>query len=339
MSMPGSRLFIGVDAGGTRTRAVCVSEEGVILGAGVAGPANHASGELAAARASIGEAIARAAASYVEGGVVPVAATFIGSAGLEHVGDEAEGRRLLDDRIASREVFLDTDAYVAWAGAFRCRPGIVIIAGTGSMCLGIDAGGMRAKVGGWGWRVGDEGSAYGIAVDAVRAALQTVDGRLDAWRLWEAVEGFVDGASSDGAVGALAVRSWLYDPRRSPADIAAFAPFVERAATSGCTVAAAILRRAGTELAKMAAAVAATLAPSPPLPIATLGGVMEGNAFVRSAFEEAIADVPGIAGIVVPAYEPHIGAALLAMRAHRGAVGAEVFARLDAWNERLVRGR
>lgn len=324
-------LFVGVDAGGTRTRAVCISENGAILGTGQAGPANHTSGGWSQARRSISDAIA-CAASFRDGDTpVIVTATFIGSAGLEHAGDEAEGRRLLDERIRSRLVRLDSDAYAAWAGAFRCRPGIVVIAGTGSMCLGIDADGKRVKVGGWGWRVGDEGSAYGIAVDAIRAALQTVDGRRDADALWYALRSFVLGtteAGDDPETEVMAVRTWLYDPARYAAEIAAFAPRVDDAAATGCATATAILEHAGTELAAMVGSVSRQLRHATNLPVAVMGGVLRRSPVVAAAFRGALG-CEGMGASFDPAYEPEVGAALLAMQAARRPPGPDVLARLD----------
>jgi glucosamine kinase len=323
-------VFVGVDAGGTRTRAVCISGSGELLGQGQAGPANHTSGGWSQARSSISDAIACATSFLDADAPVVVNTTFIGSAGLEQTGDEVEGRRLLDDRIRSRLVCLDSDAYAAWAGAFRCRPGIVVIAGTGSMCLGIDAEGQRVKVGGWGWRVGDEGSAYGIAIDAIRAALQTVDGRNDADALWNALRSFVLGvpeAGDGGEAEVMAVRAWLYDPARFAAEIAAFAPRVDDAAAAGCVAAKAILERAGTELAVMVRSVARQLGHPTRLPVALMGGVLRRSPGVAAAFHDAL----GLddATVLEPAYEPEVGAALLAMHAARRPPDADVLARLD----------
>jgi N-acetylglucosamine kinase-like BadF-type ATPase len=332
MTARAADVFLGVDAGGTQTRAVAVSGAGEILGSGVAGPANHASGTLEQASASIAEAVALATLFHRGRTPLDVGGTFIGSAGLEDTGGEGEGRRLLGDRVASRQVHLDSDAYVAWAGAFLCRPGIVAIAGTGSMCLGVDAAGRRVKAGGWGWRVGDEGSAYAIAVEAMRAALQFVDGRGDAGMLWQELARFTGRARGQAPTemrGPVAVRTWLYQPDRQASDIAAFARQVERAAMAGCHTSLAILGRAGAQLAAMAGAVGGALAVAPALPVAAMGGVLEGSAVVRSAFAQALQGCTGVGAVVAPAYRPAIGAALLALRAAGRPLHADLLARLD----------
>ena len=329
------RMVVGVDAGGTKTRAICLSVDGRVRGSGVAGPANHVTGPLGQARRSIGEAIACATAFAGLGRPLPVAAVCIGSAGLEHAGEEREGRSLLDDHLVQAgRVVLDSDAYVAWAGAFQCRPGVVVIAGTGSMSLGVDAAGRRVKVGGWGWRVGDEGSAYAIAVEAIRAALRTLDGRCDAVLLWEELERFAQQALVDSAGvpldgDPLAVRAWLYGTERVPAEIAAFAPAVERAALAGCSVARDVLERAGHELAAAALAVRAQLPDSVPLPVALVGSVLEHNAVVGEALAGALQGAPGITAAQAAVYPPCVGAALLALEASGTAPDRAVFRALD----------
>jgi len=328
-------MVVGVDAGGTRTRAICISVDGRVWGSGVAGPANHVTGPLSQARRSIGEAIACATAFAGAGRPLPVIAVCIGSAGLEHAGEEREGRSLLDDQLVrAGRVVLDSDAYVAWAGAFRSRPGVVVIAGTGSMSLGVDANGRRVKVGGWGWRVGDEGSAYAIAVDAIRAALRTLDGRCDAVLLWEELERFAEQALTDSAgapldADPLAVRAWLYGTDRAPADIAAFAPAVERAAAAGCRVARGVLERAGHELAAAALAVRVQLPDPVPLPVALVGSVLEHNAVVGEAFARALQGAPGITAAQPAAYPPCVGAALLALEASGRTPNPALFRALD----------
>lgn len=329
------QLFIGVDAGGTRTRAICVSGSGEVLGSGLAGPANHATAGLASARACITEAVHQATAFHRSDRPLSVSAVFIGSAGLEHAGSEAEGRRLVEGAVDARHVQLDTDAYVAWAGAFRCQPGIVVIAGTGSICLGVDQAGNRSKVGGWGWRVGDEGSAYALAVDAMRVAVATSEGRAEAPLLWRALGQFLDlgqpGGADDEPLDGLAVRAWLYAPERRPADIAAFAPWIARAANEGCSTSKSILKAGGAELAGLVAAVARSLPGGRHLPVAAAGGVLANLTPVRSAFRAAIATHTELGSYVEPAYAPQLGAALLAMLAAGQQLEPAMFRRLDAY--------
>lgn len=334
MARRSRRLFLGIDAGGTRTRAICISHQGDILGIGNAGPINHTS--TARARRVIREVIDQATSFRGADSPPEVSVTYIGSATLEEPGCEADGRALLPDSLVSGEVYLDTDAYIAWAGAFCLQPGIVLTAGTGSMCLGIDGAGLRAKAGGWGWRVGDEGSAYHIAIEAIRLALKTVEGRETAHLLWEALQGYVLPLAADQKHMQQAplsvIRDWLYHPRRHPSDFAAFAPYVEYCAQHGCHYSGSILEKAARDLFGMVEHVADQLAPQLPLPVAVAGGVITNNSIVFAAFRTCLErlhrqNAPSLQEI---RFTPEVGAALLAMKMKGVAVTSRIEGRLSA---------
>src|SRR5690625_7776141 len=87
---------------------------------------------------------------------------------------------MVGSSVAADRFVLDSDVYAAHVGAFSGGPGLLISAGTGSMVLGVDSAGNRVRAGGWGYLYGDEGSATWIAREAIRAALQTTDGRASA---------------------------------------------------------------------------------------------------------------------------------------------------------------
>lgn len=265
-------LILGVDAGGTRTRAVLASLTGNVLGIGQGGPANSRTGSFEPAAAAVRAAVRQALDGHRG---ERVRAVCIGSAGLEHPGSEAEGRRLLGDAVDPDLVLLDTDAYIAWASAHAAGAGIVVIAGTGSICLGVDAEGRRVRVGGWGPRFGDEGSAYAIARSGIRRALEVLDGRSDDGAFLEALRSFAatsaleplrtpvrgdrgrnrraapGGAPGDANEEARALTDWLYHPQRSAGDLARFAPLVDELAAEGNTRAQAILASAGRDLAAL----------------------------------------------------------------------------------------
>ncbi len=128
----------------------------------------------------------------------------------------------------------------------------------------------------------------------------------------------------------MAVRSWLYHPKRSPTEIAAFAPLVERAALDGCPTSRAILGNAGTELAAMINSVAGQLSHALPLPVAIVGSVVRQNRLIRSAFKTSLEKACGISGIQEPNYSPELGAALLAIQASRFPLSPRLFQRLNA---------
>lgn len=311
-------IFIGIDAGGTQTRSVCMRGTGELLGFGVSGSLNHRS--RAKARAIIDDAIGQAITFHKSYLPLPVAATFIGSAAVEAPASESDARALLPKMIDSQTVFLDTDTYIAWAGAFFCQPGIVLVAGTGSMCLGIDAEGKRLKIGGWGWRVSDEGSAYAIAIEAMRAALRTMEGRAEAHQLWQALLDFIAVSSKQKRLkdNSLlhAVKTWIYHSRRHPADFAAFASSVGRCAENGCLTSQGILQQAGKDLAAMVEHIAYRFSSNLVPAVATAGSVIRKNPFVYNAFKNQLFQHPKkLFDIQDALFSPEVGAALLAIKA------------------------
>src|SRR6185312_14507861 len=155
-------VAVGVDAGGSGSRAVVV-RDGVVVARRDLGPINvllHA------------DAVDRLAGAVTDAGAV---AAGFGLAGLR----SAEQARALTAELGRRTgatVAVGDDTDAALAGAFAGRPGIVVIAGTGSGAAGRDAAGRTVRVGGHGFLLGDEGGGYWIGREAVRAALQAADG-------------------------------------------------------------------------------------------------------------------------------------------------------------------
>lgn len=317
------RAYLGVDAGGSHTRALLVSEDGEVMGAGRSGPANFRTGAVVHARVAVRDAVRQAIdqASSRAGPrqVIEVAAAFLGSAGLEDTGDEKLAWDLLGGAVAPRRLGLDSDVYTAWAGAFAGEPGVVLSAGTGSICLGVTESGRRIRVGGWGPAFGDEGSAYAIARQGIEAALAMADGRGAATQLLDELLRFTDIAEEWGSGGleryGTELTNWLYSPGRYQPDIAGFAPLVENAALRGDPVALKILDRAGIDLAVMAATVVRQFeADGPPVRLATNGSVLRGDGPVRVRFLAALEAEKISAAIAIPRFPPEAGAALLAMQ-------------------------
>ena len=316
--MANRTLFLGIDAGGTHTRAVIVSASGEVLGRGRAGPANLLTGRPADPAASIQEAVAAAAATLATAPPLHLAAACLGLAGLEPPGTEGQGRRLLGEAVAPAKIVMEADAYTAWAGALRRQPGVVVIAGTGSVCLGVDSQGRRVRAGGWGRLFGDEGSAYAIAAEGIRLALQSADGRRRDDGLLSALSEFV------GAPVAAQARSedvrrqlipWLYHADRRPAEVAEFAVALDRLARGGHQEAVRILESAGRELSRLVRAVAAQLTLSRPALVATSGGVLAESELVARSFRAALDAHPGAFEVTTPDFPPEVGAVLVAMAA------------------------
>lgn len=251
-------VLVGVDAGGTGSRAVVV-RDGAVTERRDLGPLNvllHA------------DAVDRLAGLVAE---VGAAGAGLGLAGVRSAAQAAGIAAEVAGRTGARVVVGD-DADAALAGAFRGAPGIVVIAGTGSNAAGRDAAGRTARVGGHGYLLGDEGGGYWIGRQAVTAALRAADGTGPPTALTALVE-----RAFASLVGA------EQQVHRHPTDrqlLARLVPAVALAAGDGDAVAAGILTAAADHLADLADAVRARLGP---LPVAGVGGIFR-CAPVRAGF-------------------------------------------------------
>ncbi|MBK8980526.1 MAG: hypothetical protein IPM29_31880 [Planctomycetes bacterium] len=294
---------LGIDGGGSRTRAALVDAGGRILGAAAGASINPRHHDLQQVRARLAELAERAC------GATAPATAFLALGGISTRNDaaavEATARGIPALRDAS--VHVDNDACAALTGGLAGRPGMVLIAGTGSACLGIGADGRRHWCGGWESLADDAGSAYWIAVEAVRAAVRVEDGRLPPSRLRDLV--FDRWAATESR--ALAERLARSDVDRER--IAALAPAVVALAATD-VLAAAIVDRAADELAQLVAVTAARLfAPRPSQVILTGGLAQSGPPFTPLLTSRIERLGLGVA-VVEPVLPPVLGAVLEAGR-------------------------
>ncbi len=319
-------LYLGVDAGGTFTRSALIDGSGAVIGRGTAGAANHRTTPPGAVRASVREAIVAALSeASTTGGDAPtptvrVRAIAIGWSGLEEPGAEADARAFVGDVVDAELALVDSDVMAAHVGAFAGAPGVLVTAGTGSIALAVDARDVRTRVGGWGHRFGDEGSAAWIGTEGVRTALQGVDGRGPPTGLWEALLAYARIDAASGSHDAATVRSvtaWLYETSRHLNDIAGFAQVVDRVARLGDAAAIEVLERAGLELAHHVIRASAAVADLDPLPVAGAGGVWSGSERAREACRAAVAARLPSRSLAWrdPVADAATGAAWMAMRA------------------------
>ncbi len=320
-------LLLGIDGGQTSTTAALVTETGELVGVGKGGNLVHlnAAGGEARFVQSVGEAVAaaRAAASSSVGAAPgPLAAAALGLTGVEAGTREDETvRRLLPEVCRAEHVLVENDAAIALQGAHLGGPGVIVIAGTGSICMGLDAGGRTAVAGGWGWLVGDEGSANVIGRLAVTAAFHSFDGTGPATALESALAAHFELDSLRD------LKRLVYAADFGARGFAALAPLVQATAAQGDAVSARLLDEAGAALAKLAATVAARLEFDGAPAVAPVGGTFEHLPAVRGAFVEALAGLLPGACVAPPALPPVLGAAILALKA-AGCWSGDTLARL-----------
>ncbi len=173
---------------------------GRVLGAGTAGASNYQAVGFAMATQALRSAIAEALRGAGLPPDAPLSAACFGMAGIGRPEDRARFEAWAAEQGVARRCAFVSDAELVLAAGAPDGWGVALIAGTGSFCWGRNVAGQTARVGGWGYLLGDEGSGYDLAVQALRLATQTADGRagrtailravLDHWGL-EAPAGLV----------------------------------------------------------------------------------------------------------------------------------------------------
>jgi len=292
-----SLLVAGIDGGQSSTVALIADETGRIVGRGAAGPADEigAGPESTRLRYAIHDALDDA----IAGAGIGADATFAAIvAGISGYNGTQRGR---PPQLPSACVKLMHDAPIAHAGALSGRPGVVIIAGTGSVIYARDESGRECTLGGWGFLFGDEGSAFRIAADALAALMRAQDeGDASLGEETAAALAFFNKES----LRAIGRGFYVGDPSRDR--VAAFASTAMR------SKALRELAYAGADrLAVLArAAVERGFAPE----IALAGGVFDDDGF-RQRVRAAILEHMPSAHVVAARYSPAAGALLLAYRA------------------------
>ncbi len=302
----GGRAYVlGVDGGGTKTQAVLLDAAGRVAGEGLSGPSNPlrvgVTNAAAAVRESFDHALAAAGLRRAD-----IAAAQVGLAGVRRADlRERRGETLLSLGIPALEV--STDAEIALYGATGGEPGLVVIAGTGSICCGVNARGRRACAGGWGPVVGDEGSGSWIARRALQAVAHASDGRGRKTTLSEAACEYFNVSQPEDLSTA------VYAPSVTNSRIAGYGRRVVQAAKRRDPVAREIVEAAGRELARAAAAVIRKLRMERErFQVAYVGGVFAAGALILDPLAEDVAQVAPHAYVAPPVLAPAEAAARMA---------------------------
>ena len=174
------RFFLGIDGGQTATKSILADASARVLGVGRGGPAIHLKDGATRehARRVLYEAIHGALGKAGLPDTTEIACAFLGFSGVS--GPEAPAAKtyceVVQEQFAVRSIFIDHDARTALAGAIPSMTGVIAIAGTGSIAFAMNARGASARAGGWGYLLGDPGSAYEIGRQALAAVALAHDG-------------------------------------------------------------------------------------------------------------------------------------------------------------------
>jgi len=274
MSTGVGNLVMGIDGGGTRTRASIVAGEQIL--------AHAENGSIKRLRvgAEAAETNLRALLKdvYAQAGISSIASASCGVASASLPGVSEWITTVFKDAHVERSEVVG-DEVIALDAAFQGGPGILQIAGTGSNTIGRAADGSRECAGGWSSRLGDEGSGYWIGVNSVRRGLHAYD-REEPTLILKKVGEIWGTPSVEDLVS-------LGDSTPGP-DFAALAPAIYELAEAGDTVAQGVLQQAAADLVEFVLLVRAKLRRkhniAGEVPVAWTGGVVEKMATVREAF-------------------------------------------------------
>jgi N-acetylglucosamine kinase-like BadF-type ATPase len=299
------KLVVGVDGGGTRTRAVILDGDRV-LGEGGAGPSNPLRVGIANGANAIRDAVDKAcAAAFIQRD--DLIAAGVGLAGVRRKDIRTRMREVLIETLGIENIELMTDGDIALYGATDGRPGVVVISGTGSISVGVNRQGKHVFAGGWGPVAGDEGSGSWIARRALQAVAHATDERGPKTSLTAAACEYFQVAAPDDLATA------IYAPTVTNDRIAGFSKLVIETARAGDPAARQILTEAGKELGKAAGAVIRKLKMEQErFQVAFVGGVFTAGELVMAPLREEIMRVARKAFIAAPSFSPTIAAGRMA---------------------------
>ncbi len=260
--------YLGIDGGGSKTLAILVDGEGQERGRGIAGSSNYAAVGLEPALTSIHSAVEQATQTL---GPISIQSAWLGLAGLDRPADHTTLFPHL--RSLATTVRLSNDAELLLS-ALDNAVGVAIIAGTGSIALGRDARDVKARAGGWGHVMGDEGSGYELGRRALQVAARAADGRGEPTLLLDLILQHWQLEQADAMIG-------VVYPDDDKAKIARLSNCVFQAARQGDAIANALIEEAAAELALAALTVSKALDLPTELPLALGGGLLLHEADLR----------------------------------------------------------
>ena len=312
-------FVVGIDGGQTSTKGVLATLRGRVLAQGTGGPILHM-----ASRSSEGRFTESVSALmhdlWERAGVepTPLQAITLGLTGAPSGSTEAGWAAQLTKKLVPAErVQVHSDAFTALKGAHAGRPGVIVISGTGMIAMGLDMRGGVGRCGGWGWVLGDEGSAFAIGGSGLRAALNAYDGAAPTTVLVNLfLEHFQVARMPD------IKRIYMNSDFRAP-EFGRLAAVVSTAARRGDEVAKNIIDRNSLALAQAVIALVNRLEfGDQEVPTAPFGGAFDHIHGLMGGFKEHLKRVPRPRlRIVNPEFTPAVGALIIALESCGASLG------------------
>ena len=320
------RLVLAVDGGQTSSKSVIATLDGEILGWGIGSPCDHLHGSNGYERNR--DAIHSAAHSALQAAGRTTDDIALVGLGLTSAARESTALAMIGDMVhelcSPETVWIDADFVSNLAGASGGEPGVVVIAGGGSIGYGVDDQGREAIAGGLGYLMGDEGSGWYIGLRAIQEAAKAFDLRGPDTALLPMV------LDHYGITAIRQIIRVLYDTSFSREQVSTLTPKVIEVAAAGDAVATGIVTAAGVKLGETALGTIRQLhPPANAVKVFPTGGVFSAGPMVMDTFTSTILDAWPEATIETPRYPPVIGAYLKALEAAGIAITGKLRARLD----------
>jgi glucosamine kinase len=305
--------YLGIDGGGSKT-ACAVGDEVSVLATSTAGPSNITRVGEGRTRESLHEAIRKAcAAAKIDPRQVDRACLGVAGGGRE---ETARTVAKIAAEIIPGEIEVVGDMQIALAAAFGAGPGVIVIAGTGSIAYARNGRGETARTGGWGYAVSDEGSAHWIGRSVVKALLHSVDqGTGDGMPGQEVAEALPLFRELKTIWSVNSLDEFVRKANSNP-DFAELFPAIVAAGDGGDELAQRVLTTAGGVLARLVRVVCQVFRRDQPelsaIPLAVAGGVFRHSAQTRAVFDDDVRKFDARIVSTSQIIEPVVGALQLA---------------------------
>lgn len=319
-----SKFVIGIDGGGSETVLIIADTEGRICSRHIGPACNYQILGTEELRVRLGDFLNE---SIEDAGIARSAVGHIclGLAGVGRDEDQTKVVKLFESMGWDGRVSAESDALIALEGAFSGGTGIILISGSGAICVGRNKNGEVIRAGGWGYLLGDEGSGFDLGMKALKAALQAFDGRgAETLLLGEITSRF-----GLGTIDRIVPK--VYSGEIDNKKIAAIAPLVFDVAAIGDEVAKEIVTTAAEQLAQLVAAVVRRLhLESQKIRVALSGGVFRRREMLIDRIERSLRSVCPDIEFIAPRFEPAIGAVILALRNIGVSINSRILKSLEA---------
>jgi len=297
---------LGLDGGGTQTRAAFSCDNRPVVGQGISGACNLAAVPLAEALSAAREA-AEAALREASVEAADVQAICAGVAGTSFEKRRVAFAAGLQETFPNARISVLPDYAIALTGATNGQPGVIVIAGTGSAAYGENVAGESHRAGAYGYLIDDAGSGYGVGRAALAAALRVADGTGEATTLTERI------LTALGLTALSEIVPGVYGGEISRVVIASLARVVSEAASQDSdSVAQALLMRAGGALAHLTHGVTRRLFDddTQPITVSPIGGLWNAGEALTDVFTRSLRRFAPTA-IFAPPLQPPVKGAML----------------------------